>query len=340
MANYIQDWRDITRTCGGSGLQRDRLLTKIDKFERDLRRSGGSIPSQAKFVEVLCSDRPEQFQEMMARFCFVRLKRGDFSDWTGWEYRNEWAVATYGLLKMKRWRLEEVESLAILGEQGIGDEVMFISALPDVQARVRRVVVECDARLIPVFERSFGVECRPRQDLSAVREEAAFIPLGDLPRLFRKSKADFPRTPYISPLPEYVQKWSHLKGRVGVAWRSRTCQFHPKDFGIENPVCLQYDHWPYEVGGMEVPDCDLRDGVEDILGICANLERVVSVPQTITHFAGAIGAKVDVVMAPVGSSRVDNQIPYRYGDPMVWYQNVKVHASLNAYLHSRPRPQP
>ncbi len=325
----------------GSPLKRGRILKKLDKFERDCRRAGADVNAypQAKFVEALVSDGHGEFKEMMFRFCIARLYRGDFQDWSGWEYRDDWAISTYQSLPNRRWRLEDVKSLAVLGEQGIGDEIMFGSVLPQVLSRVPKVVVECDPRLIDVFQRSFGVDCRPRQNLSDKREEEAFIPIGDLPRLFRKTAESFPGTPFLSPLTEYVTKWSHLKGRTGVAWRSRTGSFDPKEFGIENPVVLQYDHWPYETKGMEVPDCDLRNSIEDVFGIVANLDRVVSVPQTVVHIAGSIGTKVEVVMPPVESGRVENQIPWRYGT-MPWYKSVKVHRSLRDFHACDRRPRP
>lgn len=285
----------------------------------------------------------------MFQFICARLIRGDFSDWTGWEYRNEWAIGSYSPeIPNKRWRLEPVGSIAVLGEQGIGDEIMFSSCVPDLLSRVPKVVLECDPRLVDVFARSFGIETKARQDivdrgepivryLTLKRDEDAFIPLGDLPRLFRKSGSAFPRQSFLRPRPEFVEKWKHLKGRTGIAWRSRTGQLKPQDLGVTDPVCVQYDAWPYELEGMTVPECDLRNGIEDLLGICANLERVVTVPQTIVHIAGSVGCKVDVVMPPVGSSRVVNQIPYRYRDPMLWYPNVRVHDSLVSYRRSRPK---
>jgi hypothetical protein len=249
----------------------------------------------------------------------------------------------------KRWRLEKVNSLAILGEQGFGDEIMFGSCIPDVQKLIPKVVAECDPRLVNIFTRSFGIECKPRQDiidrgepivkyLTLKRAEDAFIPVGDLPRLFRKSRESFPRRPFLKALPDYVEKWKNLRGRTGIAWRSRTGKLDPSDLAVTDPVCLQYDFWEYETEGMTVPDCDLRNDIEDLLGICANLERVVTVPQTIVHIAGSVGCRVDVVMPPVGSSRVVNQMPYRYIDPMPWYQNVRVHDSLAGYRRSRPKP--
>lgn len=338
MPDYLRDFREVVGRSSGSSVKRGMLLRRLDKFERECLRHGADVNRfpQGKFIEALCSDGHGDFGEMMFRFCQIRMFRGDYSDWTGWEYRDEWAVSSYKSVH-KRWRLEDVGSIAILAEQGIGDELMFLSCLPEVINRVPMVRVECDPRLVGLVKRSFGVEAGPRQNLNDARSEDVILPMGDMPRLFRKSLSSFPGTPYISPLPEMVQKWSHLKGRTGLAWRSRTGSFKPEDFGIDNPVCLQYDAWDYETEGMTVPECDLKNDIEDLLGICANLGRVVSVPQTIVHIAGGIGKETDVVLAPVDSGRVKNQIPWRYGGGMPWYSNTKVYKTLNEYLYSRPR---
>jgi hypothetical protein len=342
VADYISDFAEVIRRGDGSALRRDRLIGKLEKFRKACREAGADVNShpQRKFVEALCADGHGDFEELMRQLCFARLVRGDFSDWSGWQFRNEWATASYHpRLEKKRWR-GEPGTVALLGEQGIGDEIMFSSCIPDAQKQAE-VVVECDPRVRAVFERSFGIKTRPRSDiikrgesvkyLTEERPEDWFLPMGDLPRLFRRSGSAFPGEPYLTPLPEFVAKWSHLKGRTGIAWRGRTGQTEPQAFGIENPVCLQYDAWDFETEGMTVPECDLRKDIEDLFGICANLERVVSTTQTIVHIAGSIGTKVDVVMPAKGSSRVENSIPYRYIDPMPWYPNVRVYNSIHAY---------
>ncbi len=348
MSDYLRDFREVVSRGSGSQLKRDRLLKKIAKFEKTCKKVGADVNlfPQSKLIECLSEDGHGEFRDLMFQFCVARLVRGDFSDWSGWEYRNEWAMGSYSPeVTNRRWRLEPIGSIAILGEQGIGDEIMFGSCIPDVMVRVQKIVYECDPRLVELFKRSLRIDCRPREDiihrgeeviryLTRKRGEDAFIPVGDLPRLFRKSRDHFPGKPFLRPLSEMVDKWKAFKGRVGIAWRGRTGQLDPKDFGIENPVCLQYDHWPYETKSMTVPDCDLREDVEDLLGILANLERVVTVPQTIVHLAGAVGCPVEVRIPPVGSSRVEDQFRWRYIDPMPWYPNVRVHERL----HSRPRP--
>ena len=328
-------------------MRREVVMRKVRRFEIEAKRAGKDLNAvpQAEFCRLLVGDP----KEWMFRFCATRLLRGDYSDWTGWEYRSPFAVDSYRPeLPNKRWRLEKIKSLAVLGEQGIGDEIMFASCVPDVQKLGVEVTLECDPRLVSIFERSFGCKVIPRDDivnrgssqyLTGKRPEEAFIPIADLPRLFRKSRADFQAAPFLKADPQMVEKWKHLKGRAGIAWRGRRGKFDQQELmkaaGIENPVALQYDGWPYEMDGMEVPDCDLKDGLEDILGICANLERVVTVPQTIVHFAGPLGVPVDVVIPPVKTGRVIDQIQYRYGlgPRMDWYPSVNVYQSLNEYRH-------
>lgn len=348
MPDYISDFAEVVRRGDGSSLKRDRLLKKLEKFRKACKEVGADVSAypQRKFVEALVSDGHGDYDQLMKQLCFARLVRGDFSDWAGWQFRNEWAIASYSPdLLEKRWRQEPV-SRSILGEQGIGDEVMYASCIPDVLKIPGKTVVECDPRLVNVFSRSFGIEARPRSDivnrgegsvkyLRAERPEEKFLPIGDLPRYFRRSRNDFPMTPYLRPLPEFVEKWGHLRGRTGLAWRGRTGQFKPEKLKVEDPVCLQYDAWDYELEGMTVPECDLRNDIEDLLGICANLERVVSVTQTIVHLAGSIGTPVDVVLPPKGSSRVENAIPFRYIDPMPWYSNVRVYQTLHSFTHAR-----
>src|SRR5688572_6439053 len=257
----------------------------------------------------------------MFRLCATRIVRGDYSDWTGREYRNQWAIDSYRPeLPNRRWRLVKTKTVAVLGEPRVGDAIMLSSGILDVQRLGIEVVVECDPRLESIFKRSFGCRTKPRDDivnrgksnyLTAKREEDAFIPIGDLPRLFRKSRSDF-LGKFLVADPEKVEKWKHLKGKVGMTWRGRRGQFKPAELmraaGLKEVVNLQYDHWEYETEGMITPECNLHDDLEDLLGICANLERIVTVPQSIVHFSGPQGTPVEVVIPKVGTSRVKDQI--------------------------------
>ena len=54
--------------------------------------------------------------------------------------------------KIPQWDGQLVNNLLVWAEQGIGDEVMFASAIEDANRRCKTLTtVACDKRLIPIF---------------------------------------------------------------------------------------------------------------------------------------------------------------------------------------------
>ena len=57
---------------------------------------------------------------------------------------------------LPRWSGEALDGpLLISGEQGLGDQILYASMLPDALARTPQITVEVEPRLIPLFTRSF-----------------------------------------------------------------------------------------------------------------------------------------------------------------------------------------
>lgn len=165
--------------------------------------------------------------------------------WDLYEARTERADATARRGLPAGWRGPGTGSgpLLVVAEQGIGDEVVFLSCLPDLLAAVSvPVVVEVDRRLVATFQRSFpGVTVVPRQvdpaqpgrrvldyrRLVASEGITEFVHCGSLPRYFRADR-DRPcgRAGYLVPDPALVARWRaalspfHGTKLVGVGWRS------------------------------------------------------------------------------------------------------------------------
>ncbi|MEQ9448313.1 MAG: hypothetical protein RLN70_05305, partial [Rhodospirillaceae bacterium] len=134
------------------------------------------------------------------------------------------------------WGGEDLSGKSILvwTEQGLGDEVLHGSMLPDVVARAQTCIIECSERLVPVFARSFPTA-------RVVGYKASNIPItpaegidyqiavGSLGQYLRPDFASFPRHEgYLKADPaktaELRARYEALaKGRriVGVSWRSR-----------------------------------------------------------------------------------------------------------------------
>lgn len=314
-----------------------------------LRRSSTASPLKVKFALKEYKKTINRVGERKAyaaldprvryNLCCARILRGDYSQPEGWQYRDSWAATMrYGIKTIPFWDGEPTDSLAVIGEQGIGDEIFFASMIPEAMIRCKKVVYCCDERLITIFERSLpGLKCKTRyvdarQDLLD-GDYTAFIPAGDLFPLFRRRKEDFPRKPFLKAQNERIGQFEQYRGRTGLAWSGRHGSIPPVSFGLSLPLSLQYNAVD---DGVEAPQLDLRNDLEGVLALISVLDRVVSVPASPFHFSGALGVPTDVVIAPRASEReidaivdeLDHHVPLGESP---WYPNLTVYSDLNAW---------
>lgn len=136
------------------------------------------------------------------------------------------------------------KSMLVIGEQGLGDEILFANVFPDLIERLGpegELTIAVEARLVPLFARSFpgarvGAHVTVLHGGRSVRllpflEDASGIdvwtPMGSLLREFRRSVADYPERPrFLTADPERIAHWRRIldgapAGRkVGLLWKS------------------------------------------------------------------------------------------------------------------------
>lgn len=238
-----------------------------------------------------------------------------------------------------------VKKLAIHGEQGIGDEIMFMSCLEDIRATglVDQIVVECASRLVGLFEQSFiGTEFFATYDLLAQSHPDcdAYLPMGSMPTLYRQTSNDFPGHQYLSPdNARFVEMQSKLKKMggapyVGVAWHGGTKATHQElrnppiekfAYLVEQirkmggtPISVQYG----EDGAAQAKQLELphwRYAIDDLVGQAAlikALDLVITPCQTAVHLAGAVGTECWCLTPSAPAWR------YKTKGEMDWYQSV------------------
>jgi tetratricopeptide (TPR) repeat protein len=217
-------------------------------------------------------------------------------------------------------------SLLVWGEQGLGDEVMFASLIPQLAGEGVRVVLDCDARLAPLLSRGLphclphcppGVTVvgrgEPPDGRLTAPDVVAQIPAGSLPRLMRRRIEDFAcRQPaFLKADPDRVAEWRRRledgrgDGRrlIGVSWSSKNAAVgHLRSIplarlakALEQPdvrlVSLQYGDVAAEAAAAGVTDAGL-DAWGDIDGLAAlisAMDLVVSVDNSTVHLAGGLG---------------------------------------------------
>lgn len=293
---------------------------------------------QGRLAEIPMGN-PEQHAEWMYRLCCANLMLGNFT-WEGFEHRADWARMLWyrpDAFGIPLWKGQKVKKLLLLGEQGVGDEVMFSSIIPDVLKVADEVELICTDRLVSVFERSFGIKCYPRtegKELKNAKEvingHEAYFGLGDLGRLFRRKRADFPGLAYITPDPARIPEMEPYKGAAGISWRGRNGQYKLGEF--PKGLSLQYDPWWDEE--VETPDIDLKNDIEGVLALLSVLDKVVTVSTSVAHFAGALGVKTDVILAPWQTGTAKSQLNWRWlrdSKKSYWYGNTTVYRNLSEW---------
>jgi hypothetical protein len=244
----------------------------------------------------------------------------------------------------------------VYGEQGLGDEIMFASCLPDVLARAGApaVVIECDERLAPLYARAFpGVRVHgarrdgDRRWLAAHPDLACQIAIASLPRLFRRSADAFPRhAGYLRADPAAVARWRAWLaaaggGRaVGMAWRGGTAASRGALRTMPLPdwqpllrvpgvrwVVLQRGTQADELSTLQamtgakplVPDL-APDDVDAQAALVAALDRVITVDASLAHLAGALGCPVSIALPQLADWRWG-----RADAATAWYPSARLY---------------
>jgi Flp pilus assembly protein TadD len=190
-------------------------------------------------------------------------------------------------LKLAAWTGGSLKRIRLLvrAEQGVGDQLMFASLIPELSARAARdggsIVLECEPRLVSLFARSFpdvtvrpalvkSIEGMPVADYGWLKSAGganAVIAMGSLPRYLRGHTESFPSPhKFLTPDPEEVALWKVIlpANAIGICWRSgksgghRTVQYASLDAwgaflcGLPGTiVCNQYDATSDEIAKLE-----------------------------------------------------------------------------------------
>lgn len=135
------------------------------------------------------------------------------------------------------------KNLLVVGEQGLGDEVLFANVLPDVLEKLGpdgKLQLVVEKRLIPLFQASFPTAQvtshvtksyigQPLRIMAEADHKAAdmWTPMGCLLREFRRSLDAYPKHEgYLKPDPARVAHWRKVLEdappgpKVGLLWKS------------------------------------------------------------------------------------------------------------------------
>ena len=319
-------------------------------FERAIAIDPGLVAAQANLglaleeqgqgdaaiahYERLISAHPAETEYRWHR-ALVLLGSGDYArGWEDYELRN---ARTTGVgprvFPFPVWQgvaLRKGAALLVYAEQGIGDEIMFASCVPDLLERGVNLVIECDPRLAMLFARSFPaarVHGAPRDGdrswLAQFPEIETQISIASLPRLLRRNAADFPRhAGYLRADPGRVARWrtrlaEEASGhKVGIAWGGGTAKTR-RDLRsialaglapllkVPGLTCVNLQRgagaalaeFASTQGARVVTVDEILEDIDETAALMQALDGVITADNSIAHLAGALGVRTFVMLA-------------------------------------------
>jgi hypothetical protein len=245
--------------------------------------------------------------------------------------------------------------VAIWAEQGIGDQVLFSTLIPELVQAGTRFVYEVDRRLLGPYQRMFaGVgfvakEDPPREEL---QRASRVLAAGSLPRLFRRSRADFARQPakLLSALSGRIAHYREQLAALGpglkvaLSWRSTRKDWWTLkksaplvDFtpllrlpGVHF-VDVQYGDTAAERRAVEAAvgvrlarfnEVDHFNDLEELLAILEACDLLITTSNATAHFAGALGKRTWLLY-------LSDRAPFHYwahdgSYRSLWYPSVEI----------------
>jgi tetratricopeptide (TPR) repeat protein len=276
----------------------------------------------------------------------IYLLQLNFQDgWKSYEKRRK----VYDYLKktetLKKIYLDKIpedhEPILLYSEQGIGDQIIYLSLLHEIVKWPNPILVQIDPRLIHLFKRSFPAIhfYSDKESLDPVLYKYHAL-VGSLPRFFRNSKESF-SSQKKSFLISDQNKTSILREQLtiknkiicGIAWKSKNEKFgHFKTASLNdflpllklpsiNFVDLQYGDTLNErvnlmnAHGITLTKIEEIDNFNDIDGLASLIDAcdfIVTISNVTAHIAGALGKKVFLM------------VPYEKGKIWYWHDGLKI----------------
>ncbi|MDZ4825632.1 MAG: tetratricopeptide repeat protein [Actinomycetota bacterium] len=287
----------------------------------------GHFDEAKQYYDLACDAQPDNDLWASNRG-FSRLAAGDLdAGWVGWErgLRPGGPRGDHRKLNVDVWTPADAGARVICyREQGVGDEILLASCLPDLAAATREVIYECDTRLVDLLARSFPqIEVRA-QTVNRLLGETKddfdrMISIGSLPMHFRPTVDSFPgRRSFVVADAERVERWKSTfealgtGPRVAISWRSKIKTAERRleytrlldDWGpiFSSPgvawVNVQYDDCERELRDAErkfgitihrSEDVDYLNDFDEVAAIVSACDLVVSPRNAVAMLSGGLG---------------------------------------------------
>ncbi|WP_269606508.1 tetratricopeptide repeat protein [Prochlorococcus marinus] len=303
--------------------------------------------SQRKAIEL----KPD-FAEAYSNLANLLLQRMKFKE--GWDYY-EWRwqvnekdnyIGEKLVTSKPEWSLIDKGRVLLWGEQGIGDQILFTSLIPELVQKVDKLIIKVDKRLIPLLQRSFdrNIIYFDQNDFVSEDKYDFQIAMGSLPRLLRTNKESLAKNnkPYLKVDDKKSHNFrkqlrhSQFKKIIGISWKSmsrfnkdKSLSLEEFILGIYSPsfcfVNLQYGNTTdeiinlkkkYDINIIEIEEVDTFNDIDDLASLINACDQIVSIENLISDLAGSIGINSLILLNHKSHWRSGQNNDYSYWFPL------------------------
>jgi Flp pilus assembly protein TadD len=282
------------------------------------------------------------------------LSQNNFEN--GWvNYENRWLANGFNSPKL-RSRLEEFylgtdkKNLLVWGEQGIGDQILFLRFLKNLEPHVDKLFIKIDERLHEIIKRLYPKALFINDFINSPKDVInSQIPICDLGSLFINNIYDVKKNhkKYLISEPkltnELKKTLTNKKKRIcGLSWISKNYDIgYTKSITLEmlkpilaledvNFIDLQYSDTQdernsfFNRNGIEIKKINNIDNFKDLNGLTSLIDAcdfIITVSNTNAHIAGALGKKTFLLL-PKGKGRL--WYWSKLQNKSLWYESIEI----------------
>lgn len=228
--------------------------------------------------------------------------------WMKWRDRLDYGIP--------EWEGQKDGTLLVYGEQGLGDQLAYLSACMTIPGRV--IQVDCHSKIKHLVARSLECEAHnfnAKEPINwEVRADYA-INMAGLQKYLTRTPEQFYRKPFLKPHPVKRLQWKAAleslgeRPKVGIAWtgglptsqgsRTRNLAYNDLKPLLDLPfdwISLEYnkhDDWPDVI---QWPWATQTKDYDDTAALVSCLDAIVCVPTTAYHLAGGLGVPAHVIV--------------------------------------------
>ena len=249
---------------------------------------------------------------------------------------------------LPKWDGSPGHNVILWGEQGLGDEIMFSSVLPDVIKDCKSIIWDCHPRLVDTYKRSFpeiqshGTRKNYYLEWFDKCDADCHASITTAAMYYRKKDEDFPGQPFLKADPVQVAKYRQgaKRLRVGISWAGGSkhtnsavrsvelqklkpileldCDFFSLQYTKEaaNEVCALDESLGIQL--HHYPDIVENYNYDKTINFIASMDLVITVCTTLNQAAGALGVPTWTM--------VPSMPAWRYGlsgTTSPWYKSVR-----------------